>query len=214
LPWSEHPAHALFTSVIERRDLLEWKALVENALRERKSRDVTASTHMAAVLEGIAHPVWVGTHEFMSKHPLGMYEEIILPLFRNYLLDLMPQADSRSKLKLARALTTQDRYELLRCLWQCEIGLTFDLDVQKHTRVWLSLNEAENVLDYPAAQRKLLAKGLTHIISQTRHFLTIWLNMTVPDKETVQAVRSALGDPLWQWLDYDLTELAKKDRGE
>jgi hypothetical protein len=55
-------------------------------------------------------------------------------------------------------------------------------------------------------ERKTLAKGLAHIISQTGYFLTVWLNIAVRDRETVQAVKKAFGDFLWQWLDFDFTD--------
>src|SRR2546430_4020829 len=114
---------------------------------------------MTAVLEGMAHPGGLATHEFISKHSFGALAEITPLLFRKYLLDLTPQASDRSKLRFARALTTQDRYELLRCLWHCQQGWASDLDVQEHTRLWVYLDEAENILAYPAAERNMLSKG-------------------------------------------------------
>ena len=44
---------------------------------------------------------------------------------------------------------------------------------------------------------------------QTGHFLTIWLNIAVQDRETIQAVKKALGDHLWPWLDVDFTDDAE-----
>ena len=214
-PWSEHPAHSLYTSIIELRELSEWEMLLLKALRDGRSRDVTTNTHIAAVLEGMVHRGRLGTHEFTNKYSFGELEAVITPLFRSYLLDQTSQASERSKLGFARALTTQDRYELLRCLWQCEQGLASSLDVREHTRLWVYLDEAENVLDYTPAERKMLSKGLAHIIAQTGHFLTIWLNIAVQDRETVQAVKKALGDLLWQWLDFDFTKdaLSYREQG-
>ena len=210
-PWSEHPAHTLYTSIMEVRDIPEWEAIVGNALRpfgDGKSRDVTTNTHIAAILKCMAYPGRLGTREFITKFSIGEHGTVTTPLFRAYLLDLAPQASDRSKLGMARALTTQDRYELLRCLWRCQQGLASDLDVQKHTRLWVYLDEAENVLDYAPAERKMLAKGLTHIIAHTGHFLTLWIHIAAEDKETVQAVKFAFGDALWRSLDVDFTESA------
>jgi len=75
-----------------------------------------------------------------------------------------------------------------------------------YTRLWIYLDEAENVLDYSAAERKMLTKGPAHIIAHTEHFLTVWVNIGVEDKETVQAVKSAFGPLLLDHLDVDFTD--------
>jgi hypothetical protein len=209
-PWAEHPAHAFFTSIFEQRDLPEWTELLENAFREVNTldfhmsyKDLTTNPFIATILEKIAHPGRLGTMEFLSSIPLGQHVELVTPMFRNYLLDLASPVSLRTKMGLARALTTQDRYELLRCLWQFQQGLSPDLNVQKHTRLWIYINELENILDYPPLERKTLTKGLAHLISQKGHFLTIWLNIS--EAETVQAVKKALVE-LLPYLDFDFTD--------
>ncbi len=207
-PWSERPAHALYTSMVELRNLDEWETMVGQAfslLYDKDIRDVTTNTQIAIVLECLAHPGRLGTHEFLHKHPIGQYGALTTPLFRAYLLDTEASAADRAKLGLARALTTQDRYELLRCLWRCEQGLAPSSDVRKHTRLWVYLDEAEHVLDYAPAERKLLVKGLTHLIAHTDQFLTLWVNIAVQDRETIQAVKGAFGAPLLKFLDGDFT---------
>ncbi len=207
-PWSEHPAHALYTSIIELRDLDAWETIVGQAFPPRYDHDphpVATNAQIATVLECIAHPGRLGTHDYLHKHPIGQYGALTAPLFRAYLLDMEASASDRSKLGLARALTTQDRYELLRCLWRCEQGLAPDPDVREHTRLWVYLDEAEHVLDYAPAERKLLVKGLTHLIAHTDEFLTFWVNIAVPDQETIQAVKRAFGASLLKLLDGDFT---------
>ncbi len=207
-PWSEHPAHVLYTSIMELRDLDEWEKIVGQAfslLYDKDIRDVTTNTQIATVLECLAHPGRLGTHEYLHKHSIGQYGALTSPLFRAYLLDTEASASDRAKLGLARALTTQDRYELLRCLWRCEQGLAPGSDMREHTRLWVYLDEAENVLEYAPAERKLLVKGLTHLITHTGQFLTIWLNIAAQDQETIQAVKHAFGASLLNFLDGDFT---------
>ncbi len=208
-PWSEHPAHMLVTSIMELRDLSSWEAILRNTLYEgAQFRDVTTSTHMVELLERIAYPGKLGTYDLLRKHAIGQ-QDIVMPLFRAYLFDMASSASERSKLGIGRALTTQDRYELLRCLWRCEQGVAPDLDVQKHTRIWVYLDEAENMLDYPAGERKQLIKGLTYLVAHTDSFLTLWLNIAVQQHETIQAVKDAFGASLLDLLDFDFTD----DRG-
>jgi hypothetical protein len=215
-PWSEHPAHMLYTSLMEVRDIPEWEGIVGNALRYEYERDrnISTNTQINTILECMVYPGKLGTHEFINKFSIGEHGNITTPLFRAYLLDLAPQAADRAKLGLARALTTQDRYELLRCLWRCQQGIASDPGLQEHTRLWVYLDEAENVLDYAPAERKMLSKGLAHLVAHSSHFLTLWLNMSVEDQETVQAVKKAFGDQLWQWLDVDFTEGTEPDAGD
>ena len=204
-PWAEHPAHALFTSAIELWNPLELEGMLQRALSVQDRFKVTENTHIATVLEGMANPFTLGSEEFLSKYSFGRRSEAIKPLLRTYILDSTSQPSDRHKLGLARALTTQDRYELLQCIWLCQQGLARDLDLQKHTRLWVSINEAENVLDYAPQERKVLAKGLASLISKTAHFLTIWLNVTERDAVTAHKVKQALGDLVFQWLDFDFT---------
>ena len=207
-PWSERPAHALYTNIFELRNLDEWETIVGQAfslLYDKDIRDVTTNTQIATVLQCLAHPGRLGTHDYLHKHPIGQYGALTAPLFRAYLLDPEALASDRSKLGLARALTTQDRYELLRCLWRCEQGLAPDPDVREHTRLWVYLDEAEHVLDYAPAERKLLVKGLAHLIAHTDQFLTLWLNIAVQDQETIQEVKKAFGASLLTFLDDDFT---------
>ncbi len=42
-PWSEHPAHMLYTSLMEVRDITEWETIVGNALHNQRNRDITTN---------------------------------------------------------------------------------------------------------------------------------------------------------------------------
>ena len=73
----------------------------------------------------------------------------------------------------------------------------------------MHLDDAENVLDYVPAERKMLLKGLAHLIAHTGYFLTIWLNIAGQEQETIQAVKDAFGASLLHLLDFDFTDEAE-----
>ena len=202
-PWSEHPAHALFASVLEQWGLADLEKMLSQALFNQRTV-VTTNTHLAAVLEGIAHPAHLGHADLYNHYRLGDVSEVIRKALQAYLLDPVPQATDRRRLGLSRSLTTQDRYELLACIWRCQQGLSEDRAPQHHTRLWVTLDEAENLLEYPVAERKLMLHGLTTLHTHLRSYFTFWLNIADTAPARVEEVKKACG-PLWSRLDHDFT---------
>jgi hypothetical protein len=219
LPWSERPAHALFASVIEQWKAYELEGLISNALDADGGRQVTQNTHLAAVLDGIAAPWRLGEeHRAMGMWTSNQIRDQMNLLLRTYLLDPTSQAQDRRKLGFARPLTTQDRYELLSCIWQCQIGLAPGQEPARHQRLWVTLDKAEYILDYPPAEVKLLVNGLTSILNTVGAFFTFWLNLSDPDQQVIEEVRRAFGREFWGFCNLDLTAgqpaLTSAEKGE
>lgn len=205
-PWSERPAHALFVSAIEQWTPYELEKMLGKALQESEGAEaVTGNAHFAAVLEGLSDPGNCGTTEFHMKLRYQDTASVIRPLVRAYVLDPVSEAPERRKLGLERPLTTQDRYELLACIWRCQQGLAKDPSPQKHTRLWAMIDHAEYLLDYPPAERKLLINGLLTILLQIQSHFTLWLNISGKGDERITEVKKACGAPLLEYLTFDLT---------
>ena len=207
LPWAEHPAHAFFAAVIERWKPSDLEAMIHNALRyETGEQAITENTYIADVLKGIGNPGQLGVLALMDDgYTSDELFRIRRQLLRTYLLDPTSQAADRRKLGLIRPLTTQDRYELLACVWRCQQGLAADLSPDNHTRLWITVDKTERILDYPPAERKMLVSGLTSILAQVPQFLTLWINVAEPSPQLIEEVKQACGTPFWQRLDLDLT---------
>lgn len=200
-PWSENPAHSLFAQIIEHWKPEDLKALVQNQLGWGYHTDkVTTNAHLADVLKGIIHPGHSGDGDLWEKRRLMDAEKILSNLHRTYLLDPTSQASDRRKLGYARPLTTQDRYELLTCLFRCWQGLDGE---RPHTRIWFTLNQAERLLEYSPAEQKLLVHGFTTLITQLPEHFTFWINIADPDPNIPAKVKKACGALLWQWLDHE-----------
>ncbi len=206
-PWSERPAHALFVSAIEQWTPFELEKMIDKALQVSEgARPATSNPHLAAVLRGLANPGDLGSTEFLLKHRFAETAGVIRPILRAYVLDHVSEATERRKLGLERALTTQDRYELLACIWRCQQGLAKDAGPQKHTRLWVMLDHAEYLFDYAPTERKLLTNGLLTILSRMQSHFTLWLNCAETDDEMVKEVKNAWGAPLLEYLNFDLTD--------
>jgi hypothetical protein len=207
LPWSERPAHAFFASVIEQWKDYELEALIRTELEANKSRQVTQNPHLAAVLEGMAEPWSIGdgrTAPF-EQRTSSQFRNLMKLLLRTYLLDPTSQAQDRRKLGFTRPLTTQDRYELLSCVWQCQIGLAPGQELSKHQRLWITVDKAEYILDYSPAEVKLLVNGFTSLLKTIGSFFTIWLNLSNPHQQMIERVRQSCGSEFWELCDLDLT---------
>jgi hypothetical protein len=208
-PWSERPAHTLFVSAIEQWAPNALEKMLCEALQEPGgAQAATSNAHLATVLVGLSDPGNLGTIEFVQKHRFQDTTKGLRSLIRAYVLDPVSEAPERRKLGLERTLTTQDRYELLTCIWRCQQGLAKDPSPQKHTRLWVLIDHAESMIDYPPAERKLLTNGLLTILSQMQLHFTLWLNIAEMDDERIAEVKKACGASVLEYLNFDLTNLA------
>jgi hypothetical protein len=205
-PWSERPAHALFVSAIEQWTPFELEKMIDKALQVSEgAQAATSNALFAAILEGLSNPGYFGTEGFRMKLEYQDTAKVIRPLLRAYVLDPVSEASERRKLGLERPLTTQDRYELLACIWRCQQGLAKNPSPQKHTRLWVMIDHAEYLPDYPPAERKLLTNGLLTILSRMQSYFAFWLNIAETDDERIAEVKKAFGAPLLEHLNFDLT---------
>jgi hypothetical protein len=206
-PWAENPAHSLFVSAIEQWSPHDLEVMLIRALNEAGgARAATSNAHLAEVLDGLSDPSSLGSPEFREKLRYQNAGRVMRPLIRAYILDSISQAPERRKLGLTRALTTQDRYELLASIWRCQQGLTQDPSPQKHTRLWVIIDNIEHMLDYTPIERKLLAKELFTILSHLQSYFTLWLNIAETDEKCIKEIKKVCGASLLENLDTDLTE--------
>jgi len=73
----------------------------------------------------------------------------------------------------------------------------------QHGRLWVTADKADNILDYPPAERTLLVNGLTHILATVPHFLTLWLNISTPDPQMAEEVKQVCGSQFWKLCDLE-----------
>jgi hypothetical protein len=196
LPWSEHPALAFYHRCIEQMSLDQPNADIRLALREGGYASENA------LIQEVLHFLAFGSAHRSSIVNWGGDKMALLP---SYLTDSCSQIELR-RLALARNLTTEERFMLLQCIWECQRGTDEDQAIDKHTRLWLSVDKLENLLDYSPKERRDLAQGLEYLIASTSSFLTVWLNISEPDPDVLVRVKEGLGSKLWHWLDEDLTE--------
>lgn len=133
----------------------------------------------------------------------GWEDEPIASLLKAYLFDNCSSSELR-KLNLARNLTTVDRYWLLGAIWACSVGI-FERSVKKHTRLWITVNRLEHLLQYSAKERHELVTGMEYLVEHTSCYLTLWLTVEEHQPELARAVKAALGERLLGLLGYDLT---------
>jgi hypothetical protein len=200
-PWSERPAHALFVSAIEQWSPYELEKMLYKALQVSDgARAATSNAHLATVVEGLSDPDSFGTADFRMKLGYQDAAQVIRPLIRAYVLDPVSEVSERRKLGLERPLTTQDRYELLACIWRCQQGLAKDPSPQKHTHLWVMIDHAEYLPDYAPAERRLLTNGLLTILSRMQSYFTLWLNIAETDDERIKEVKKACGASVLEHL--------------
>jgi hypothetical protein len=195
LPWSEHPALSFYLRCIEQMDLYQPNIDIRLALKEGGY-----ASDNALIQEVLHYLAWGSGHRSSTVNWAGNK----MTLLQSYLTDSCSQMELR-KLALARNLTTEERFMLLQCIWECQQGTNKNQAIEKHTRLWLGVDRLENLLDYSPKERRDLARGLDYLIATTSSFLTVWLNISENDPDVLVKVKNGLGSKLWQWLDEDLT---------
>jgi hypothetical protein len=208
LPWSEKAALSVFNKFIDLLGIARIRAAISHAHEEL--RDFQSLPSMNAALLRIANgnTFIAEVLSLLEDNPDYMYSEWERKMrpqaLRSFITDSCPRP-TLNKLDIARNLTLEDRYLLLRSLWECLIGPIPTHDLDQHTRLWLWIDELENILDYTEKDQLSLIKGLTSLIASAGAFVTLWLNMSAQSAERVAAIKSLLGERLLSLVDDDWT---------
>jgi len=217
LPWSEKAALSFFNKFIDLLGIARIRAAITHAHKEL--RDFQSLSSMNAALAGIANAntFIAEVLSLLGDNPEYMYsdwERKMRPqALRSFITDSCPRP-TLDKLDIARNLTLEDRYLLLRSIWECLIGPIPTHDLNQHTRLWLWIDELENILDYSEKDQREISKGLTSLIASTGAFVTIWLNMSAQSAERVESIKSLLGERLLSLVDEDWTAGLPREEAE
>jgi hypothetical protein len=194
LPWSHAPASTLYGRLLESIGMPSVlgsinKAVTQAAITEPgRYKEILArlpqdeSDYVADVL----YLLWEASSR-MDKDEIAV--------LRAYLSDTATHIELR-RMGIPRNLSLEDRYEVLRVVLECFSGLAPAANLSDDRRVWVWLDEIENILGYNERERWELVKALETLISNTPPYLTIWLNISPNSPATSQEIQSALENNL------------------
>ncbi|MEO8286042.1 MAG: hypothetical protein ABI670_06365 [Chloroflexota bacterium] len=194
LPWSDQPASTLYGRVLESFGMPGVlgsinKAVSQLAITEPgRYRDILARMPKdeSEFMTDLLYLLWEASSR-MDKDEIA--------ILRAYLTDTCTHSELR-RLGLSRNLRLEDRYEILRSIISCSIGLAPFGDISDYRRLWIRLDEIENLLNYPQHERWEMVKALQTLVGDSPHCLTIWLNISPTSQATAADIQAALENNL------------------
>jgi hypothetical protein len=194
LPWSYKPASTLGGRLLESIGMPALlgsinKAVAQVAITEPgRYREILARIpeDESEFMTDLLHLLWEASSR-MDKDEIA--------LLRAYLSDGCAPGELR-RLGLPRNLGLEDRYEVLRVALKCFIGLSPDGVLSDYRRVWLWLDEIENLLGYDERERWETVKALETLFGDRPPCLTVWLNITPNKESTGEEIQKALENGL------------------
>jgi hypothetical protein len=100
-------------------------------------------------------------------------------------------------LGLSRGIdSSQDRFRVLGGILQCLIGLAPTQEVNRHSRVFLWIDEMEDLIYFTSRQYRPFTQGLRDLIDRLPNYLTLLLNFTLAAPEAYQDATVVLGQAL------------------
>lgn len=194
LPWSYRPAATLGGRLLESIGMGTLLGSINKAVSQLA---ITEPGRYREILARIPED----ESEFMADLLYLLWEASSrmdkdeIKLLRAYLLDKCTPGELR-RLGLSRNLGLEDRYEVLRTAVKCFVGLAPVGVLGDYRRVWVWLDEIENLLAYKEEERWETVKALQTMFGDRPPCLSVWLNISPESEATTQEIQSALENML------------------
>jgi hypothetical protein len=194
LPWHDHPAATLMTRLLEAMGMPTIlgsinKAVTQLAITEPgRYRDLLAKMPRD-------ESEFMGDFLYLLWEASSRMDRDEIDLLRAYLSGESTSEELR-RLGLSRNLWLEDRYDFLHSVLECFVGLSPTGDISDYRRVWLVLDEIENLLGYSGRDRWEMVKALQTLIGYEPAYVTVWMNISPSTTVEAQQIQEALENNL------------------
>ena len=180
-----NPAQDFYTDFLEKLGMTRVQEIIRGVVSNLSEAEVLQSFQKILESEELARAFWLfGTEDTSEKQAL----------LRSYFFDGCTRTDLK-KLGIARNISkAQDRFKVITGVLQCLIGLDASYDLSQHSRVYLWIDEMEDLVYLPSAQFRILSQGLREIIDRLPNFFTLFLNMSLAEPEKHEDFEAILGN--------------------
>ena len=180
-----NPAQDFYTDFLEKLGMTRVQKIIRNVVSNLSEAEVLQSFQKVLESEELARAFWLfGTEDTSEKQGL----------LRNYFFEGCTRTDLK-KLGIARNISkAQDRFKVIAGILQCLIGLDASHAPSGHSRVYLWIDEMEDLIFLPSAQFRILSQGLREIIDRLPNFFTLFLNMSLAEPEKHEDFEAILGN--------------------
>ena len=192
-----NPAQDFYTDFLENEKLgmTRVQEIIRNVVTGLPEAEALQSFHKILGSEELARAFWLfGTEDTSEKQAL----------LRSYFLEGCTRTDLK-KLGIARNISkAQDRFKVIAGILQCLIGLDASHNLSRHSRVYLWIDEMEDLIFLPSAQFRILSQGLWEIIDRLPNFFTLFLNMSLAEPEKHEDFEAILGNAVIDRITHNI----------
>ena len=192
-----NPAQDFYTDFLENEKLgmTRVQEIIRSVVTGLSEAEALQSFHKILGSEELARAFWLfGTEDTSEKQAL----------LRSYFLEGCTRTDLK-KLGIARNISkAQDRFKIIAGILQCLIGLDASHALSRHSRVYLWIDEMEDLVYLPSAQFRILSQGLREIIDRLPNFFTLFLNMSLAEPEKHEDFEAILGNAVIDRITHNI----------
>ena len=190
-----NPAQDFYTDFLEKLGMTRIQEIIKGVVSNLSQAEVLQSLQKVLESEELARAFWLfGTEDTSEKQAL----------LRSYFLEGCTRTDLK-KLGIARNISkAQDRFRVIAGVLQCLIGFDASRDLSRHSRVYLWIDEMEDLTYLPSAQFRILSQGLREIIDRLPNFFTLFLNMSLAEPEKHEDFEAILGNAVIDRITHNI----------
>lgn len=197
------------------RDLIEaiQFGVIRNSIREiiaelGNDKSLKALQDLLAS-EALGRALWLLGHEPDEAGQLQLFDSKAQPndwhrKLEAYFFSQQTKTDLRA-LGLSRGIdTSQDRFRVLGGILQCLAGLSDKSGIEGHSRVFLWMDEIEDLLYFTSRQYRPFTQGLRDLIDRLPNYLSLLMNFTLASPEAYEDATVVLGEALMDRVTHQI----------
>ena len=190
-----NPAQDFYTDFLEKLGLTRIQEIIKGVVSNLSQAEALQSFQKVLESEELARAFWLfGTEDTSEKQGL----------LRNYFFEGCTRTDLK-KLGIARNISkAQDRFKVIAGILQCLIGLDASHGLLQHSRVYLWIDEMEDLVYLPSAQFRVLSQGLREIIDRLPACFTLFLNMSLAEPDKHEDFEAILGNAVIDRITHNI----------
>ena len=182
-----NPAEEFYTNLLDTIGMSQVTEILQDAIVHLPKGSVIDLLQKILGSEELARAFWLLATTDSAE---------IQALLRTYFLTKSTGSELK-KLGLARNISTaRDRFRVVAGIFQCLIGLNVNQTSEQHSRVFLWIDEMEDLMYITSSQFRLITQGLRDIIDLLPNYFTLLLNMTLANPESEEEFDIILGSAL------------------
>ncbi len=188
----------LYQNVIEALRFKNIRSLMKSTILELGPQAALEKMQELVGSESLGEALWLLGHQKTRSGQLTLFQDENIGDNHHKLLERYFYAkDTKFDLKrlgLSRGICSlQDRFNLLIAIFQCFIGFSNIDDITKHRRIFLWIDQMEDLINYHTQYYRPFIQGLEDLVDHLPHYFTLLMNFTMASYDLLEDIELVLG---------------------